>query len=288
MKTKINLSLFTANYFILSLFLLLLNDFYLKYEFHNFITGKLSDFAGLFIFPYFISVFFTNKTKEIYIFTFVLFIFWKLEISEQFIKFISKITDFAFYRTVDLSDLIALSILPFSFNYFHKQNKEEKNNKKTSFALNSLIGVITIYSFLADTNPRQEVKVQIKSNKEFKIQISKEQILNNLIPRYSYTKFLKTDSLITICFDIPEYRAEATAKVRILKIDKENTVIKIDSIIGVEITGRIFFGISQSNIDACEKMNSSEYQENFKTNFIDIITDNRKTEYPTYSAYKTE
>ena len=288
MKTKVDLSLFTANYFILSLFLLLLNDFYLKYEFHNFITGKLSDFSGLFIFPYFISVFFANKTKEIYIFTFVLFIFWKLEISEQFIKFISKITDFAFYRTVDLSDLIALSILPFSFNYFHSQNKVQKNNKNSSFALNSLIGVITVYSFLADTNPRQEVKVKIKSKKEFKIQSSKEQILNSLIPRYSYTKFLKTDSLITICYDVPEYRAEATAKVQILKIDKESTVIKIDSITGVEIMGHLFFGISQSNINACEKMNSSEYEEHFKASFIDMITYNRKTEYPPYSAYKTE
>lgn len=288
MKAKINLSLFTANYFILSLFLLLLNDFYLKYEFHNFITGKLSDFAGLFIFPYFISVFFTNKTKEIYIFTFLLFIFWKLEISEQFIKFISRITDIAFYRTVDLSDLIALLILPFSFNYFHIQNSDYKNNKHRSFALNSLIGVIKIYSFLADSNPRQELKVKRNSKKEFKIQINKEQILNNLIPRFSYTNFLKTDSLITICYAIPEYRAEATAKVQILKIDKENTVIKIDSITGVEITGRLFFGFSQSDIDACEKMNSSEFEENFKTNFIDIITNKRKTEYPTYSAYKTE
>lgn len=286
MKAKINLSLFTANYFILSLFLLLLNDFYLKYEFHNFITGKLSDFACLFIFPYFISVFFSNRTKEIYIFTFMFFIFWKLEISEQFIKFISHITDFAFHRTVDLTDLIALSILPISYHYFHKKNEEQKENKNNNFALNSLIGVITIYSFLADTNPRQEVKVKIKSEKEFTIQISKKQILNNLIT--SETNILETDSLFTITFDIPEYRAEATAKVRIIKADEKNTIFKIDSISEVLVTGRLFFGISQSNIDGCEKMNASEYEENFKTNCIDIITNVRKTEHPTYYAYKTE
>jgi hypothetical protein len=286
MKAKINLSLFTANYFILSLFLLLLNDFYLKYEFHNFITGKLSDFACLFIFPYFISVFFSNRTKEIYIFTVVFFIFWKLEISEQFIKYISHITDFAFHRTVDLTDLIALSILPISYHYFHKKNEEQKENKNNNFALNSLIGVITIYSFLADSNPRQEAKVKIKSEKEFTIQISKKQILNNLIT--SETNILETDSLFTIAFDVPEYRAEATAKVRIIKADEKNTIFKIDSISEVLVTGRLFFGISQSNIDSCEKMNASEYEENFKTNCIDIITNVRKTEYPTYYAYKTE
>ncbi|MDX6183798.1 hypothetical protein SGQ44_15865 [Flavobacterium sp. Fl-77] len=286
MKTKLNLNLFTANYFILCLVILLLNDFYLKYEFSNFITGKLSDFTCLFIFPYFISVFFSNKTKEIYIFTFLFFIFWKLEISEQFIKLISQITDFAFHRTVDLTDLIALSILPISYHYFHKKNQEQKENKNKNFALNSLIGVITIYSFLADTNPRQETKVKIKSEKEFTIQISKKQILNNLIT--SETNILETDSLFTITFDVPEYRAEATTKIRIIKADEKNTIFKIDSISEVLVTGRLFFGISQSNIDGCEKMNASEYEENFKTNCIDIITNVRKTEYPTYYAYKTE
>lgn len=286
MKAKINLSLFTANYFILGLFLLLLNDFYLKYEFHNFITGKLSDFACLFIFPYFIAVFFTNRTKEIYIFTFLFFVFWKLEISEQFIKFISHITNFAFHRTVDLTDLIALLILPISYHYFHKKNEEQKENKKNNFALNSLIGVVTIYSFLADTNPRQEAKVKIKSEKEFTIQISKKQILNNLI--ISDTNLLETDSLFTITFDVPEYRAEATAKVQIIKADEKSTIFKIDSISEVLVIGRVLFGISQSNIEGCEKMNAGDYEENFKTNCIDIITNERKSKYSTYYAYKTE
>jgi len=285
MKTKLNLNLFTANYFILGLSILLINDFYLKYEFSNFITGKLSDFACLFIFPYFISVFLPNKSKGIYIFTFAFFIFWKLEVSEQFIRLISNITNFAFYRTVDVTDLIALSILPFSYHYFHKKYSEVRNYKTSNFVLNSLIGVISIYSFLADTNPRQEAKVKVKSEKEFNLQISKEQILNNLITNHQ-TNISETDSLFFICFDVPEYRADATAKVRIIKIDKENTVVKIDSIIEVLVTGRLFFGISQSDIDGCEKMTHTEYEENFKKNCIDIIINSRETEFPTYYAYK--
>jgi len=288
MKTKLNLNLFTANYFILSLVILLLNDFYLKYEFSNFITGKLSDFACLFIFPYFISVFSPNKSRGIYIFTFAFFIFWKLEISEQFIKFISNITNFAFYRTVDISDLIALSILPFSYNYFQKKNTEVSNYKTSNFALNSLIGVIAIYSFLADTNPEQVVKVNIKSKKEFKLQMDKKQILDNLVLMNNRIKISETDSLFNICFHITEYRAESTARVRIVKVDKENTVIKIDSITEVLVVGRGIFGISQSNIDSCKKINPAEYENFFKENCIDIITGIRETEYPTYYAYKTE
>ena len=39
--------------FLVGLGILLLNDFYLKYAFSNAFTGKLSDVAGLFIFPFF-------------------------------------------------------------------------------------------------------------------------------------------------------------------------------------------------------------------------------------------
>jgi len=38
------------SYFVIGLIVLILNDFYLKYEYGNFVTGKLSDFAGLLIF----------------------------------------------------------------------------------------------------------------------------------------------------------------------------------------------------------------------------------------------
>ena len=39
--------------FVISLFLLLINDFYLKPELDSSFTGKLSDFAGLFVFTLF-------------------------------------------------------------------------------------------------------------------------------------------------------------------------------------------------------------------------------------------
>jgi hypothetical protein len=46
-----------------SIFLLLINDLYLKFEYHNYLTGKLSDFAGLFAFPYFFSCLIPKKDK---------------------------------------------------------------------------------------------------------------------------------------------------------------------------------------------------------------------------------
>ncbi|PUV24993.1 hypothetical protein DCO56_08585 [Sphingobacterium athyrii] len=38
--------------FIFVLFLLIINDFFLKAAFHNTFTGKLSDFSGLLFFPF--------------------------------------------------------------------------------------------------------------------------------------------------------------------------------------------------------------------------------------------
>jgi hypothetical protein len=42
------------------LFVLLFNDFVLKQQIHNGLTGKLSDFAGLFVFPLFLTALFPN------------------------------------------------------------------------------------------------------------------------------------------------------------------------------------------------------------------------------------
>lgn len=53
--------------FLVCLALLLCNDFWLKEEFSNVITGKLSDFTGLFIFPFFWSAFFPKYTRGIHI-----------------------------------------------------------------------------------------------------------------------------------------------------------------------------------------------------------------------------
>ncbi|MBQ0740775.1 hypothetical protein J9332_41515, partial [Aquimarina celericrescens] len=53
--------------FLISLGGLILNDWFLKAFFHNTITGKLSDFAGLIAFPFFLSLFFIEQKKTIHI-----------------------------------------------------------------------------------------------------------------------------------------------------------------------------------------------------------------------------
>src|SRR5258706_11127819 len=98
--------------FLISILLLLLNDIYLKYAFHNWVTGKLSDFAGLFAFTIFLLVFFPGYKKPVIIFCGLFFIWWKSPFSQSFINDINSFSPFPVARVIDYSDLIALAVLP--------------------------------------------------------------------------------------------------------------------------------------------------------------------------------
>lgn len=114
MKTK-PYSLLLHPAFLAGLVLLLLNDFYLKYDFHNWFTGKLSDFAGLFAFALFIIVFLPNHKIAVLIFCALFFIWWKSPLSSALIAFLNNQLNLPAYRVIDYSDYWALSVLPFIF-----------------------------------------------------------------------------------------------------------------------------------------------------------------------------
>lgn len=119
MKNK--LQILSSAGFIAGLALLLLNDFVFKSLFHNGVTGKLSDFAGLFTFPLFWSAFFPKHKLKIFIFTAVTFAFWKSALSQPLINLWNSTGIFTLYRVVDYTDLAALIMLPFAYHYYKKQ-----------------------------------------------------------------------------------------------------------------------------------------------------------------------
>ncbi len=107
---------FTSAYFICGLLLLLMNDFYLKEAFHNQLTGKLSDIAGLFIFPLFFSHFLRAK-KLVYASTVVLFIIWKSDLASPMINYWNALNVYQIERTIDRTDLYALLVIPVSYKF---------------------------------------------------------------------------------------------------------------------------------------------------------------------------
>lgn len=142
--------------FIFSVIILLINDFILKRNFPGIITGKLSDFSGLFAFPFFFCVLLPNKKKWIYAITAIAFILWKLPITDNFISFWNKYIPFSIGRVVDYTDYFALLILPISYFYMPKivlLNSYPKK-KAAMFAITFL----AIFSFLATAGTHGKIK----------------------------------------------------------------------------------------------------------------------------------
>src|SRR5690554_746463 len=148
--------------FLASIFLLLLNDLFLKFEYHNYLTGKLSDFAGLFAFPYFFSSFFPKKIKPIYIFSGILFVFWKSEFSQPIFDFALS-NGIGINRTVDYSDFFALTILPISYKYWNSNSQQFFEPKK---ALKPIIIGISCISFIATTLPENFIEIGILNKRK--------------------------------------------------------------------------------------------------------------------------
>ncbi|MFA5623899.1 MAG: hypothetical protein WC966_02420 [Bradymonadales bacterium] len=104
-----------------ALFLLVLNDFILKASpFAGTITGKLSDFAGLLMFPLFLAFALRVRQRGAWLSVHLATaaVFSALKLSAGFSAFLSAAAasiGLSFYAVVDPSDLIALSVLPLSF-----------------------------------------------------------------------------------------------------------------------------------------------------------------------------
>ncbi|MDB5263407.1 MAG: hypothetical protein JWQ14_2690 [Adhaeribacter sp.] len=172
MKTA-RVDILSRPFLLLALGLLLLNDFYLKYEYSNFLTGKLSDFAGLFFFPYFLSSLLVKSKRTIYTLTAFVFIFWKSDFSQELIEWWQTI-GIGINRVVDHSDLIALLILPFSFKHFNEQLKTESNVHK---ALTISLTVVSLFAIWATTLPTEKVNIDVPVSKVFELKMSKAEFL---------------------------------------------------------------------------------------------------------------
>ncbi|WP_299261428.1 hypothetical protein [uncultured Aquimarina sp.] len=237
--------------FLISIAFLLINDFYLKYHYPSLLTGKLSDFTGLFAFPYFFSHLFKKNYKPIYILTGILFIFWKSSFSQFFIDFSNEI-GLGLSRVVDYSDLIALGILPISYAYLINDKISIKKIKLIPKPI--LIG-ITSFSFIATSLPRIQTSVNLKSQLELKTDIHKDTIIKKFnLQSYNRNNY-------SFKMEIPDKNAYALCKV---KIDRDSitdsTVIKFDSIKNSIATGRLFFGHSENELDYIKKLTLKDYE----------------------------
>lgn len=183
MKTDRNPHLLFNWIFITGLLLLALNDHIFKWQFSNWLTGKISDFSGLLILPMFIQFIFPKiKATLIIILCGLFFIFWKLPISDAFIAFYNRFAIITIVRIVDYSDLIALTVLPIS-NDLIKRIHNYRLFSSLRPSASYLIFIPSCLIFMATSPPTSfymRPGGHIHIGKSYKMKISKEELLKRI------------------------------------------------------------------------------------------------------------
>jgi len=133
------------------LFVLLLNDLSLKYEFPSWVTGKLSDFTGLFLLAVFLCAFFPARRTTILVGCALFFTWWKSGLSTPFIHFCHTYLSLPVSRVIDYTDLTALFVLPVAFHISQQQMPATSPRQP---ALLALVSIISIFSFCFTSMPR--------------------------------------------------------------------------------------------------------------------------------------
>lgn len=134
-----------SNGYLIAIALLVINDLVLKAVFPGIVTGKLSDFAGLFAFAAFFSALAPRYSTVVCIASGVLFVFWKSPLSQPLIE----LWPWAITRVVDRTDLLALLVLPFA--------RLSAAPLRTS--LRPAIAMLSLFAFAATSLAGQRVRL---------------------------------------------------------------------------------------------------------------------------------
>ncbi|WP_204345033.1 hypothetical protein [Psychroserpens algicola] len=171
--------------FIGCLIVLVLNDHILKWEYSNWLTGKLSDFAGMLILPIIITYCNPKHLKFNLVLSAVLFMFWKSSLSTNAIALYNTYAFIKTSRVVDYTDYIALIMLPIAYYIITKINTNPQYFQiKTRFN-SAYIFVLTLFILISETPGRQYYITHTDSNFkchncDLKLDMSQAEILEKL------------------------------------------------------------------------------------------------------------
>ena len=192
--------------FLIGLSILLSNDFIFKEQFHNGFTGKLSDFAGLFVFSLFWIAFFPRRKTFICVATAVLFVFWKSSYSQFLIEGWNHIAFFGVNRTVDYSDLSALLILPLAY-FYCKTFAGVCVSRRFIYA----IAVVSVFAFTAT-----QYSQKTPFNDQYQFTSSRKELLERIsrLPKEGVSDSFWKGNSFEITFDSCNGRANVSLEER--------------------------------------------------------------------------
>ncbi|WP_050701385.1 hypothetical protein [Dysgonomonas sp. BGC7] len=236
-------NLILTPYFICGLLVLVLNDFYLKHEYGNFMTGKLSDFAGLLIFPLFIATILPKTKKYISLITGIGFFIWKLPLFTPVIDLINQVPFISIYRVIDYSDYIALLILPISHYLINRKEDEAiiEHSSLKEVSRYVLLGT-AFFAFCATSmRPLMEIpKGTIYIGESYNIKLPKDSVISSIkllgyncdfykVDSISYRSesYYQTDNIIRRYNDTIIFDTIANVKYQLMEINPNKTKLTI-------------------------------------------------------------
>jgi len=137
--------------FLVCVALLLLNDFYLKYAWGNWFTGKLSDITGLLALTLFGFAFTNLERKKVLLLVTLFFLWWKSPLSEPVITFFQQQLNVPVSRVVDYTDYLALCFLPLTWWL----EVPDYNPVRWRQLAVTCSGLVSFFAFCATTGPYQ-------------------------------------------------------------------------------------------------------------------------------------
>ncbi|MBX2924303.1 MAG: hypothetical protein KF746_19030 [Chitinophagaceae bacterium] len=169
-------------FFITGLALLILNDLYLKQQYGNFLTGKLSDFAGLLAFPMFIAAVFPRSKQWICLVTGAGFIFWKSPLSNPVIDAINLLPFVTIGRVIDYADYTALPVLWVSHHLIHRHLITKSCAAWVFPAMRAALLAISFVAFCATSmvRPAEMPQGTIYIGKKYRIKMSMDAVIQSI------------------------------------------------------------------------------------------------------------
>ena len=183
MKAVRNKYLLLNHIFLASLLILLLNDHYLKYAYSNWLTGKLSDVAGIILLPLLLLYIFPRLKNKTILLSALLFVCWKSSFSQPIIDLYNQYFFVQTSRIVDYTDLL---VLIFLFIPYLTINKVGQWNHIKLPAVNPMIMIIpTVIGLLATSPPPSFYYTRsngnlICSNCNFTVEYNQDEIVEKL------------------------------------------------------------------------------------------------------------
>ncbi|WP_118976843.1 hypothetical protein [Taibaiella koreensis] len=170
-------------YFLLSLAVLVLNDHLLKGLWHNGLTGKLSDVAGLIVLSLFLAYLFPRLRQYAILPAALFFVFWKLPVSDGFIRVYNQVAPISITRVVDSTDLWALLVLPLAGWLIARLQASHTEEQRVPKPHAAWILLPTVFALMATSPPKSYYysgKEGITIGKYYKFSMSSGQLLEAL------------------------------------------------------------------------------------------------------------